>query len=209
MCPHTTGDTITARRDDQIFAQGLCAYKAHESIPLLTNWPSPSGWYDDASACPSAISTEVCRLNKGPKFKEDLDDEYNILYKSEDDYTFVTEFPLLLGSISSLSERDSAKEDTLPLSSLFKATEALDIEDKVPLSQLFQCHMMQARHSTTDTNTHSLSILHTSLLEKEAHLTSTGEVHFTLIKKEDLYMVSSAQSRLLCSIKQNEVSIGF
>ncbi|KAJ8629112.1 hypothetical protein MRB53_022435 [Persea americana] len=134
MCPHTAGDTITTRWDDQIFAQGLCAYKAHESIPLPTNWPSPSGWHNDASTCPPTISTEVCTLNKCPKFEEDSDDESRILYKSKYGYAFVIEFPQLLGSLSSLSERDNDKEDTLPLYSLFKATKALDIEDKIPLS---------------------------------------------------------------------------
>ena len=136
------------------------------------------------------------------------DDESSISYKFEDNYAFVTEFPQLLGPLSSLSKTDYDKEDTLPLSSLFKATEAIDIEDKIPLSQLFQCYMMQARHSTTVTNTPSLSVFHTSLLEKEAQLTSTIEVHFPLIKNEGLYMVSSTQSRLLHSVKQNEVSIG-
>ncbi|KAJ8644044.1 hypothetical protein MRB53_005792 [Persea americana] len=123
MCPHTVGDTITARWDDQIFVQGLSAYKVHESIPLLTNWPRPSGWYDDASACLSAISIEVCRLNKGPEFEENPDDKSSISYKSEDDYAFITELPQLLGPLSSLSKTDSDKEDTIPLSFLFKATE--------------------------------------------------------------------------------------
>ena len=67
----------------------------------------------------------------------------------------------------------------------------VDEEDDILLSQLFHIKMFQAGNqpASIDTNTPTLSLIHTAILEKEAQISFAGEVSFPQVKKIFIWFI--------------------